>query len=195
MATDEARRSDDALPATPDTARAQPSQKGALRRGAPLLLVLGAVVVLVVMAIASPFETTEPDLEVRQAYVGAGSDPAGAYLVIVDHGGTDDLTRVTTPVGEVSLQRRTTDDTTGESSLQPVDSLRIEGFEETRLQPGGDQLLIELEGSEELRAGTTVPLRLEFRVSDAIEVDAEVRTYDEIGTILLPPVLAVPGQG
>jgi copper(I)-binding protein len=193
MATDHAPRGDDAPPATPP-ATAGRTTRSPLRRAAPFLVVAGAVALLLVMAVASPFETTDPDLEIRQAYVGAGSNPAGAYLVIVDHGGTDDLTGVTSPVGEVTLQRRTTDATTGEATLQPVDSLRIEGFEETRLQPGGDQLLIQLPGDDLLRAGTTVPLRLEFRVSDDIEVEAEVRTYDEIGSILLPPVLAVPDQ-
>jgi copper(I)-binding protein len=202
MATDHARPGDDAPPTpttaatgTPTAASPAGPSRSTVRRLAPLLLVLGAVGLLVVMAVASPFETTDPDIEVRQAFVGAGSDPAGAYLVIVDHGGTDDLTGVTTPVGEVTLQRRTTDATTGEQTLQTVDSLRIEGFDETRLQPGGDQLLIELEDPDGLRAGTTVPLRLEFRVSEDIEVQAEVRTYDEIGQILLPPVLAVPEEG
>jgi copper(I)-binding protein len=200
MATDDARPGDDApttaAPEAPTAASPVGASRSTVRRLAPLLVVLGAVGLLVVMAVASPFETTDPDIEVRQAFVGAGSDPAGAYLVIVDHGGTDDLTGVTTPVGGVTLQRRTTDATTGEQTLQTVESLRIEGFDETRLQPGGDQLLIELEDTDgQLRAGTTVPLRLEFRVSEDIEVQAEVRTYDEIGRILLPPVLAVPEEG
>jgi copper(I)-binding protein len=194
MADDDARSGDDPLPTTPAATTRGAPPRSTLRRVAPVLLVVGAVALVVVAAIASPFETTAPDLEVRQAYVGAGSDPAGAYLVILDHGGTDDLTGATTPVGEVTLQRRTTDATTGEPTLQEVDSLRIEGFAETRLQPGGDQLLIELDGDAELRAGTTVPLRLEFRVADDIEVQAEVLTYDEIGTILLPPVLSGPEQ-
>jgi len=190
MATDDAPSGDQTTPVA--SAAASDTTRSPLRRALPFLMVLGAVSLLVVMAVVSPFETTEPDIEVRQAYVGAGADPAGAYLVLVDHGGSDDLTGVTSPVGEVTLQRRATDATTGEQILQDTDSLRIEGFAETRLQPGGDQLLIDLDGpAEDLRAGTTVTLRLEFRVSADIEVEAEVLTYDQIGSVLLPPVLDV----
>jgi copper(I)-binding protein len=166
----------------------------ALRRFLPVLLVLGAAVLLIVMAIVSPFESKPPALEVREAYVGAGSNPAGGYLVVVNDGGSDDLVGVTTSLGTVALQRRDTDPTTGDPILVPAETLRLAGYEETRLQPGGEQMLISVSGPIP-EPGTTVRLELEFRVSDPIVVEAPVLSYDEIGTIMLPPLLRDAPEG
>jgi copper(I)-binding protein len=163
-----------------------------IRRWAPLLVVLGAVALLVIVAVVSPFSTQPPDLQVSTALVGAGEDPAGGYLVVDNGGGSDDLVAVTTPDADVILQRRDIDDVTGESILREVDSLRIEGYDQTRLQPGGDQLLLTSIDGTAPTAGSTVRLRLEFRVSDPVEVDAEVLSYDDIGVVLLPPRLELP---
>lgn len=164
----------------------------AIRRWAPLLVVAGAIVLLVVVAVVSPFSAQAPDLQVSTALVGAGEDPAGGYLVVENEGGSDDLVAVSTPGAEVTLQRRDVDDVTGASILREVESLRIEGYDQTRLQPGGDQLLLTSADGTAPTVGSTVRLRLEFRVSDSVEVEAEVLSYDDIGVILLPPRLELP---
>lgn len=169
---------------------ASPARRSPFRRWLPVLVVLGAALLLVAVALVSPFEPKPPALTVREAYVGAGADPAGAYLVVDNDGGTDDLVGVTTDLGPVTLERRT-EDASGQSVLQPAASLRLTGYEQTRLQPGDDQLLVAVEGPAP-QAGGTVSLTLNFRRSAPITVDAEVLTYDEIGTRLLPPRLVVP---
>ena len=89
----------------PDTTAASP-----LRRWAPLLVVIGAVLLLVVVALVSPFSTTPPDIRVANALVGAGADPAGAYLVLDNAGGSDDLVAVTSPAGSVTAPLEITED-------------------------------------------------------------------------------------
>lgn len=168
----------------PDTTPPSP-----LRRWAPLLVVVGAVLLLVAVALVSPFSTTPPDIQVTNALVGAGTDPAGAYLVLDNGGGSDDLVAVTTPAGEVTLQRSTVDDNTGQTILDTVPSLRVGGYDQTRLQPGGNQLLLSTGDGRAPAVGETVELTLEFRVSDPITLPAEVLSYDDIGAVLLPPRL------
>ncbi len=166
----------------------QPSA-GPLRRWAPALVVLGGIALVVVMAIARPFGSQPPDISVEGAYVGAGTDPAGGYLVLVNDGGGDDLVGVDVAGATVTLQRRVVDPTTGVSELSERESLRLPGYETVRLQPGGDQLL--LTGLTPV-AGTTLSMQLRFRVGEPMTVEAEVLTYDEIGVLLLPPRLDVP---
>lgn len=160
---------------------------GPLRRWAPALVVLGAIALLVGVAVVSPFGTTPPDIRVTTALVGADADPAGAYLVLENAGGSDDLVAVTSPAGEVTLQRRVIDGATDQEALEPAASLRVGGYEETRLQPGGDQLLVTTADGRAPAVGETVSLTLEFRVSEPITVDADVLSYDDVGAALLPP--------
>jgi copper(I)-binding protein len=177
----------DAATLPPPDGPAEPSPPvTGIRRWAPLLVVVGAIAVLVIVALVSPFSTQPPDLQVSTALVGAGEDPAGGYLVVDNDGGSD------APGADVILQRRDIDDVTGESILREVDSLRIEGYDQTRLQPGGDQLLLSSIDGTAPTMGSTVRLRLEFRVSDPVEIDAEVLSYDDIGVLLLPPRLELP---
>jgi copper(I)-binding protein len=176
---------------TGDEPDATTADRGPLRRWAPGLVVLAAVALMIGMAIWSPFETQGPDVTVQGAYVGAGADPAGGYLVLVNDGGGDDLVGVSVPGATVTLQRQVVDATTGQSSLVEAPSLRLPGYEEVRLQPGGDQLL--LSGLTPV-AGTSLPMELRFRRSPPITVEATVLTYDEIGTLLLPPRLEEPAN-
>jgi copper(I)-binding protein len=172
---------------TSDSPTADRHSAGPLRRWAPALVVLGAIALLVLVAIVSPFGTTPPDVRVTTALVGAGVDPAGAYLVLQNDGGSDDLVAVTSPAGEVSLERRVIDGATDQEALEPAASLRVGGYEETRLQPGGDQLLLTTTDGRAPTVGETVSLTLEFRLSEPITVDAEVLSYDDVGATLLPP--------
>ena len=162
---------------------------GPLRRWAPVLVVLGGIALVVVMAIVRPFGSQPPDVSVQGAYVGAGADPAGGYLVLVNEGGGDDLVGVDVAGATVTLQRRVVDPTTGVSDLSETPSLRLPGYETVRLQPGGDQLL--LTGITPV-AGTTLSMQLRFRVGEPMTVEADVLSYDEIGALLLPPRLEVP---
>ncbi|MCD9624790.1 copper chaperone PCu(A)C [Rhabdothermincola salaria] len=172
---------------TSDSPTADRPPAGPLRRWAPALVVLGGIALLVVVAIVSPFGTTPPEVRVTTALVGADADPAGAYLVLENDGGSDDLVAVTSPAGEVTLQRRVIDGATDQEALEPTASLRVGGFEETRLQPGDDQLLLTTTDGRAPAVGETVSLTLEFRLSDPITVDAEVLSYDDVGAALLPP--------
>ncbi len=176
-----------AITSAPD---AEPGRRGsAVRRWAPVLLVLAGIALVSGMAVLRPFSSQAPVVSVQEAYVGAGADPAGGYLVLRNDGGGDDLVGVDIAGANVALQRRVLDATTGVSELREAASLRLPGYEEVRLQPGGDQLL--LTGITPL-TGTTVSMTLRFRVSDPIVVEAPVLTYDEIGQVLLPPRLQVP---
>ncbi|MCU0311491.1 MAG: copper chaperone PCu(A)C [Acidimicrobiales bacterium] len=175
--------------AVPDDAAGDVARPSLLRRWAPVLVVLGGIAVVVVTAIVSPFDSQPPKLTVQAAYLGAGADPAGAYLVIVNDGGGDDLVGVSVPGATVTLQRRVADPATGTAELEEATSLRLAGYETTRLQPGGDQLL--LTGLTPVE-GPTVPMELRFRVADPVTVQAEVLSYDQIGQLLLPPRLETP---
>jgi hypothetical protein len=165
-----------------------------IRRKAPLLVVLFCAGLLVVMAVLRPFPDPGSEPELRDALVGAGSDPAGAYVVIDNAGGSDTLLGASSPAAaRVELQEREGATDTDPGELVLVEELSIRGYDETRLQPGGSQIL--LSGLvRPLAAGDAVELTLDFERAGPVTVEARVATYEEIAEVLLPPRLIIPDQ-
>ncbi|HEY6533292.1 MAG TPA: copper chaperone PCu(A)C [Acidimicrobiales bacterium] len=180
----------DTLPATPE----RTDIYARIRRAAPLLVVLFCAGLLVVMAVLRPFPDPGAEPELRDALVGADADPTGAYVVIDNSGGSDTLLGATSPAAEqVELQQRQGATDTDPGVLVTVEELPIRGYEETRLQPGGDQIL--LDGLvRPLTAGDRVELTLDFERAGTVTVEAEVQTYEEIARVLLPPRLVIPSS-
>jgi copper(I)-binding protein len=165
-----------------------------IRRFAPVLVVLFCAGILVIMAVVRPFTSPPSAPELKDPLVGAGGDPAAAYVVIANSGGNDTLVGASTPVaGSVEIQQREGATDTDEGVLVTVDQLAVPGYTETRLQPGGDQLLL-VGLTRSLAVGDVVPLTLEFERAGTVTVDAEVATYLDIADRLLPPRLVIPGQ-
>jgi len=162
-----------------------------IRRFAPGLVVVFCAGLLVVVAVVRPFESPPSDIDLRTPLVGAGTDPAAAYVVIHNAGGGDTLLGASTPVATtVELQQPSPDDP---AVLVAVDRIEVPGFEDTRLQPGSAQLL--LTGlTRPLEVGDTVPLTLEFERAGESSVDATVETYDQVAEQLIGPRLRIPGQ-
>lgn len=162
-----------------------------IRRFAPVLIVLFCIGVLVLAAIVSPFKKPGVDLKLTQPLVASEGDPAAAYVIIHDGGGSDTLLSASTPAAaSVVLQQWQTSDADPDGHPVTVDHLDVPGFGDLRLQPGSDQLL--LSGLvAPLTAGTTIPITLQFERSGAITVQAEAQPYEEIGRRLLPPRVQV----
>ena len=165
-----------------------------IRRAAPVLVVVFCAGLLILMAVLRPFSDADADPEPRDALVGAGVDPTGAYMVIDNTGGKDTLLSASSPAAErVELQQRQGVSDTSAGELVTVEELPVEDYDETRLQPGGDQIL--LSGLvRPLTVGDTVQLTLDFDRAGTVTVEARVATYDEIAKVLLPPRLVIPDQ-
>jgi len=165
-----------------------------IRRFAPALVVLFCAGLLVMVAVVRPFDSPPAAPDLRTPLVGAGVDPTGAYVVIHNAGGNDTLVGASSPAAAtVEIQQRQGKTDTEPGVLVVVDQLAIPGFEDTRLQPGGDQLLL-TDLVRPLAAGDTVQLTLQFERAGSVTVDAEVASYLDIAVRLLPPRLVIPGQ-
>ena len=165
-----------------------------IRRFAPALVVLFCAGLLVMVALVRPFDSPPAAPELRTPLVGADVDPTGAYVVIHNAGGNDTLVGASSPAAAtVEIQQRQGRTDTEPGELVVVDQLAIPGFSDTRLQPGGDQLLL-TDLVRPLAAGDTVELTLQFERAGTVTVDAEVASYLDIAERLLPPRLIIPGQ-
>ncbi len=184
----------DEAPAAATTTAPPPDIYARIRRFAPALVVLFCAGLLVMVAFVRPFDSPPAAPELRTPLVGADVDPTGAYVVIHNAGGNDTLVGASSPAAAtVEIQQRQGKTQTEPGELVVVDRLAVPGFSDTRLQPGGDQLL--LTGLvRPLAAGDTVQLTLQFERAGAVTVDAEVASYVDIAERLLPPRLIIPGQ-
>jgi len=177
----------------PPTA-ATPDIYARVRRFAPVLVVLFCAGLLVVVALVRPFDSPPAAIELRTPFVGADADPTAAYVVIHNAGGGDTLIGASTPAAAtVEIQQRQGTTETDPGVLVTVDRLTVAGYSDTRLQPGGSQLL--LTGlTRPLAPGDTVELTLQFEGAGTMTVEAEVASYLDIADRLLPPRLKIPGQ-
>ena len=183
-------------PATATTTAAPaPDIYARIRRFAPALVVLFCAGLLVMVAVVRPFDSPPAAPELRTPLVGADVDPTGAYVVIHNAGGNDTLDRRVEP----GRRHRRDPAAPGQdrhrarASSSWSSELAIPGFSDTRLQPGGDQLLL-TDLVRPLAAGDTVELTLEFERAGTVTVDAQVESYVDIAERLLPPRLIIPGQ-
>jgi copper(I)-binding protein len=176
------------------TAGPPPDIYARIRRFAPALVVLFCAGLLVMVAVVRPFDSPPAAPELRTPLVGADVDPTGAYVVIHNAGGNDTLVGASTPAAAtVEIQQRQGQTDTEPGVLVVVDQLAVPGFSDTRLQPGGDQLLL-TDLVRPLAAGDTVELTLVFERAGSVTVDAQVESYVDIAERLLPPRLIIPGQ-
>lgn len=174
-----------------DTPELRPDIWSRIVRFGPVFIVVFCIGVLVFVGVVHPFETPAPVLTTHDALVGSDHDPTGAYVVIHNAGGPDTLLSASTPAAtSVDLQEPSTD---GDGALVTVSSIEVPGFDDLRLQPGGDQLL--LRGlTAPLAVGQEVSITLEFRKSGTVTIEATVATYSDIADRLLPPRLKLPGD-
>lgn len=183
-------------PQTPAAPQPRTDIYARIRRLAPVLVVLFCISILVFAAVVHPFEKPPVALQLRSPLVASEGDPAAAYVVIHNGGGSDTLLGASTPAAATVVIQHwqssdPTDGTAPVSALVTVSQLEVPGFGELHMQPGGDQLL--LSGlTEPLTVGSTIPITLEFARSGALTVQAEAQPYDVIGDRLLPPRLKVP---
>ena len=181
-------------PGATATTAPPPDVYARIMRFAPALVVLFCAGLLVVVAIVRPFDSPPAAPELRTPLVGADVDPTGAYVVIHNAGGNDTLIGASSPAAAtVEIQQRQGRTDTEPGELVVVDQLAVPGFTDTRLQPGGDQLLF-TDLVRPLAAGDTVELTLQFERAGTVTVDAEVASYLDIAERLLPPRLIIPGQ-
>jgi len=165
-----------------------------IRRFAPVLVVLFCAGLLVMVAVLRPFDSPPAAPDLQTPLVGADADPTAAYVIIHNAGGNDTLLGASTPAATtVEIQQREGQTDTEPGDLVTVDQLAIPGFTDTRLQPGGDQLLL-IGLQRPLAAGDSIQLTLDFDRAGSITVDAEVATYLDIADRLLPSRLKIPGQ-
>ena len=188
----------------PNPATPTPDVWARIMRFAPVYVVLFCIALLVIVGIVRPFESPAPAISVRDALVGADFDPTGAYMVIHNAGGADTLLSASTPAAaSVQLQTMSTpvptttaiggDDAPVGGILMVVDHLDVPGFDDLRLQPGSDQLLLK-DLVAPVSAGQTISITLEFEKAGTITVEATVATYDDIADRLLPPRLKLNGE-
>lgn len=107
------------------------------------------------------------------------ADAAAAYLELTNDGSEDDrLVRVTSSVSpDVSLHVMSTRN--GLSIMEPADGLDLPAGRAVRLDPGGSHVMLGGLGAP-LTAGSTVPLRLEFDHSPAVDVRALVLPLEQL---------------
>lgn len=180
---------------TPGPVRKMPSPiYRKIRRKAPILVVLFCMGLLVFAAFASPFKKPPAAIDLRLPLIGADSNPAAGYVVIHNAGGSDTLLGASTPAAAtVTIQQRRPSPTDPAGVLVAVDSLKVAGFEDLRLQPGSDQLL--LEGLvKPLTVGEKIQLTLRFERAGNITVEADVQSYLEIADRMLPSRLKLPSK-
>ncbi|CAM8643002.1 COG2847 Copper(I)-binding protein [Acidimicrobiia bacterium] len=180
---------------TPGPVRKMPSPiYRKIRRKAPILVVLFCMGLLVFAAFASPFKKPPAAIDLRLPLIGADSNPAAGYVVIHNAGGSDTLLGASTPAAAtVTIQQRRPSPTDPAGVLVAVGSLKVAGFEDLRLQPGSDQLL--LEGLvKPLTVGEKIQLTLRFERAGNITVEADVQSYLEIADRMLPSRLKLPSK-
>lgn len=122
-----------------------------------------------------------PDLAVENATVRVPANPdvTAGYLTIENSGGTDDtLTRVRSDAAE-EVQMHDTTNKDGQMRMAEREDVAVPAGETVEFASGGLHLM--LMGPDELRAGDTVRLTLEFEKSGSVRTDAEVRTAAESG--------------
>lgn len=160
-----------------------------IMRFGPVAIVVFCAGVLVLVGVVHPFESPTPALRTDDVLVGADHDPTGAYMVLHNAGGPDTLLSASTPAAaSVELQQPGSD-----GAPVTVTEIDVPGFDDLRLQPGGDQLL--LRGlTAPLATGQRIRLTLQFRRSGTLTVEAEVAAYPTIADRLLPPRLKLAGD-
>jgi periplasmic copper chaperone A len=142
----------------------------AWRRRAPVLVLVG-VVVVVLAAWMSSGSPGGPRLRVVGAYVPepASPDVAAAYFTVVNEGGTGDvLTGVASDVAAETMMHRSTGQV-----MATVGSVPVPAHGRMAFRPGGYHVMLERPGRG-LRTGDHVTLTLRFRRSAAITVQAPV---------------------
>lgn len=179
-------------PEAPDPSPPRTDIYARIRRFAPVLIVVFCAGLLITVGVVRPFSTPPVDIELRSPLVASEGDPTAAYVIVHNAGGSDTLLSASTPAAaSVVLQQWQTSDTDPTGRLVTVDSLEVPGFDDLRMQPGGDQLLL-----TGLRAplvvGQTIPMTLTFERSGERTVEAEAQPYDVIGDRLLPARLKLP---
>lgn len=132
-----------------------------------------ALAALLLLACSS--DSAPPAIEVQDAWARAtlaGQSSSAVYATIRNHGGSDRLLRVSSPVGIASLHSTTTDG--GIVRMRAAAYLEIPSRSTVELEPGGAHVMIS--GlSRPLDVGQSVPLELAFARSGKRQMMAAVR--------------------
>lgn len=158
--------------------RSSPPSSPSLRH----LLILATVVALGASVTgcgtsASPSPTPAvPTISGAWVRVPMGPDrPAAGYLTITNPGGVaDSLVGASSDAAMTVEIHETTTDASGMSGMHPIDRLEIPAGGTVTLGPGGYHLML-MGPTDDVVAGATIELRLEFEVAGEIVIDVEVR--------------------
>jgi copper(I)-binding protein len=136
------------------------------------------VVVLVVIAGATPATAQSPSVEVRGAWVRRAplltGDTTAAYVTIHNRAGaSDELLSVTSDAAE-RVEVHETRWMSGMAMMEPVRRLTVAPHASVAMKPGGIHLML-LGLRRALRPGDRVGFELVFRQAGPITVRAEVR--------------------
>ncbi|RNL81755.1 copper chaperone PCu(A)C [Halostreptopolyspora alba] len=133
---------------------------------------------LTVLGTLAGCATAAPEIAVRDATVRVPANPdvTAGYLTLENTGGTDDTLTGVTSEAAAEVQMHDTTDSGGETRMRQRDEVAVPAGDTVVFETGGLHLM--LMGPDDLRAGDTVELSLEFATSDRVSVDAVV---EEIG--------------
>jgi periplasmic copper chaperone A len=158
-----------------------------------IVLALAAVAALPAVAFADP-----PNVQIDHAWSRA--TPAGStgvvYLTITEHGPTDTLTTVSSPVAANAQLHESVDDH-GVMKMRPVVGLSIASGKPVTFAPGGYHIML-MGVKQALVAGTTFPVTLTFAKAGEVtatvsvqKVTATMPTMDHGG---MGPMPGMPGH-
>jgi copper(I)-binding protein len=136
---------------------------------------LAFIAALSCFAMTAAAQETGP---IHLAAAEARPTPAGAmsgvvYLIVMNHGATDDtLSSVATPIAESASMHQTTNEN-GIMKMEPVAAIPLKANEAISFKPNG--LHIMLTGlKQQLKIGDSFPITLNFAVAGAVTTTVKV---------------------
>ncbi|MGW0610308.1 copper chaperone PCu(A)C [Streptomyces sp. NPDC002788] len=141
-----------------------------MRRTGPAALVIAGALALTGCG-GSGSDSGKAELSVASAYMPqpVSDDMAAGFLTVTNKGGAaDELTSVTSDLGQVTVH-----ETTG-GAMQEVESLKIPADGRLELKSGGDHLMFE-QLKRRPKEGQTVSVELHFAHSAPVKVEMPVK--------------------
>ena len=131
-----------------------------------------------------------PDIQVDQPWARAtpgGGKSGVVYLTLIDHGGPDTLTGISTPAAGMAMLHESFDDN-GMARMRMLDGLKLDPRAPVALRPGGMHVML-TDLVQPLRVGATFPLTLTFAKASPVTVTVRVLKIGSPG-----PASDMPGM-